>query len=406
MRYIASSNAVLRMRDISANAMLVPRLVCDPLKFPMEKVRSLSIHADYRCRHSGECCSMGWDVPVELPVFKSLTEALASGRLKTAEGTEALAPFIVGPDLPDEAAAMFERTPDGRCVFLERSSRLCVVHRDLGEPALAATCRHFPRLAVHDRRGTSVALSHFCPTAASMLFRDDVPLAIVEDPPAFPLVDYDGLDVTDEDLPPLLHPRMLMDLDAYTEWERHMVARCADVTQRPESTLATLRRDAVLIGHWRPGASSLRNAIAQLPSAGVDAAAAPTLAPSLELFYEVMTAVPDEFKPEPDEEGLDRAFLTYVAPQWGHFHPPINRYIAAKSFATWTAYQGRGVATIVRGVEAAVALVRVEAARQCRDAERALDADLLLEAFRTADFLLNHLAVGEDLAHSWSRVES
>src|SRR6187549_2295659 len=82
-----------------------------------------------------------------------------------------------------------------------------------------------------------------------------------------------------------------------------------------------------------------------------------------------------------------------------------NCYLAAKAFASWTAYQGRGVATIVRGIEAAVALVRVEAARRCRDAGKPLDADLLLEAFRSADFTLNHLAVGEDLAENWSRIE-
>src|SRR3954470_17848713 len=112
-------------RTLSANAMLLSRPLCDPLKSSMEKVRSLSIHADYRCRHSGECCSMGWDVPVELRVFKSLTEALASDRQETASGPETVAPFIVGPDLPDQAAAMFERPSDGLCVFLERSSRLC-----------------------------------------------------------------------------------------------------------------------------------------------------------------------------------------------------------------------------------------------------------------------------------------
>ena len=77
-------------------------------------------------------------------------------------------------------------------------------------------------------------------------------------------------------------------------------------------------------------------------------------------------------------------------------------YVAAKAFASWTAYQGRGVATIVRGLEAALALVRVEAARQCRDAGAPLDAERLKEAFRQADFLLNHLAVGEELAEAWS----
>ena len=35
-----------------------------------------------------------------------------------------------------------------------------------------------------------------------------------------------------------------------------------------------------------------------------------------------------------------------------------------------------------------------------------LDADLLREAFRSADFILNHLAVGEELAEAWSVAES
>jgi hypothetical protein len=64
------------------------------------------------------------------------------------------------------------------------------------------------------------------------------------------------------------------------------------------------------------------------------------------------------------------------------------------------------VATIVRGLEAALAIVRVEAARQCRDAAAPLDAELLKEAFRQADFLLNHLAVGEELAMAWSVAEA
>ena len=323
-----------------------------------------------------------------------------------APGAEALQPFILGPDLPDDTAAIFERTENHNCVFLEPSSRLCIVHRDLGEEALAATCRHFPRLAVQDPRGTFVALSHFCPTAAAMLFRDDVPVAIVEEPPAFPHADYDGLDITDDDLPPLLHPHMLMDVEAYSAWEHHMVGRCADVSRVPESVLATLARDAALLGRWTPGGRSLTDAVANLPVDFIETAPAIDLRASLHCFDEAMTAVPDEFRPDPDEEGLAAAFAAYVRPAWSGFFPPINRYIAAKAFASWTAYQGRGVATIVRGIEAAVGLVRVEAARQCRDASRSLDADLLLEAFRGADFILNHLAVGEDLAKNWSRVES
>jgi hypothetical protein len=368
-------------------------------------VFALSIHADYKCRHSGVCCSTNWDVPVEVPIYRSLVEALHTGALRVAPGAEALQPFIVEPDLPEDAGAIFERTHSGHCVFFERESRLCVVHRDLGEGALAATCRHFPRLAVRDGRGTSITLSHFCPTAASMLFRDDVPLRVVAAPVAFPPGDYDGLDVNADDLPPLLTPTMLMDLDGYGAWERHMVARCA-AAPNPEGALATLTRDARELRAWKPGPTSLAAAVASLPAEFVHAQRHESLGPSFGLFADVLSAVPEDFKPEPDEHDLDRAYEELVRDEWSRFTTALNRYVAAKAFACWTAYQGRGVVSIVRGLESALALVRVEAARQCRDAGRALDADLLLEAFRTADFTLNHLAVGEDLADAWSRAEN
>jgi hypothetical protein len=290
-------------------------------------------------------------------------------------------------------------------VFFDDRSRLCIVHRDLGETALPATCRHFPRLAVRDGRGTFISLSHFCPTAAEMLFRDDVAVEIVTAPPAFPPADYEGLVVTADDLPPLLHPRMLMDAEGYSAWERHMVARCAALTCTPESVLATLERDASLIRQWKPGQTPLSDAIAALPRDAVEAGPPHTLDPSLHRHAEAMAAVPDELRPAADEDRLGDAYLAFVRASWPAFSAPLDRYLAAKAFATWTAYQGRGVATIVRGLEAALALVRVEASRQCRDAGRPLDRALLLEAFRAADFILNHLAVGDQLAAGWGGVE-
>lgn len=310
---------------------------------------------------------------------------------------------MVDSELPAHAAAILGRTEAGTCVFFHGASRLCVVHRDLGEPALAATCRHFPRIAVRDRRGTFVNLSHFCPTAAAMLFRADVPLEIVSGPPAFPDRDYDGLSVRDDDYPPLLHPRMLMDHDGYAAWEAHMVGRCVDGARAPESVLATLTRDAARLAQWRPGVASLRDAVGALPRAFVTAAAAGSLDDSRVLQQQCTAAVPPDLRSDPDDKGLDEAFRDFVVPQWRDVHAPVNRYIAAKAFASWTAYQGRGVRTIVRGLEAAVALVRIDAARQCRDAGRPLDDALLLEAFRSADFLLNHQAVGEELAERWGR---
>ena len=77
---------------------------------------------------------------------------------------------------------------------------------------LPSTCRHFPRLAVRDARGTFISLTHYCPTAAASLFRVDVPIEIVESPPAFPEAEYDGLVVKAGEWPPLLRPQMLTDL--------------------------------------------------------------------------------------------------------------------------------------------------------------------------------------------------
>ena len=119
-----------------------------------------------------------------------------------------------------------------------------------------------------------------------------------------------------------------------------------------------------------------------------------------------MSCVPDDLRPEPDEEGLAAAYQRHVRSAWTQFSRPLRHYVAAKAFASWTAYQGRGVASIVRGVEAALAIVRVEAARQCRNANAPLDADRLKEAIRAADFLLNHLATGDALAEAWSSVET
>jgi hypothetical protein len=150
---------------------------------------------------------------------------------------------------------------------------------------------------------------------------------------------------------------------------------------------------------------SIALAIETLPPDGVSAAIPDTLDVSLSRYAEVMAAVPDEWKPETDEHALAEVFERDVRPRWLEWHTPLKRYLAAKAFASWTAYQGRGLLTIVRGLDAALALVRVEAARQCRDANRTLDEALLREAFRYADYSLNHLASGDELAEAWSSAE-
>jgi hypothetical protein len=198
---------------------------------------------------------------------------------------------------------------------------------------------------------------------------------------------------------------MLMDSPGYSAWERHMVMRCAQGDRSPESVVATLERDAQVLRAWKPGGKTLVDAVRDLPSQREEASL-PAFDRTADLYAQVVRCVPDDLRPQPDEHGLDVAFAEYVRPAWPRFFIPLNRYVAAKAFASWTAYQGRGVASIVRGLEAALAVVRLESSRQCRNAKRHLDADLLRDAIRSADFILNHLAVGEDLAATWSAVES
>ena len=131
-----------------------------------------------------------------------------------------------------------------------------------------------------------------------------------------------------------------------------------------------------------------------------------TLESSLAHHVDVMLAVPDEWRPDPDEDGLDAIFQRDVHPRWSTWSAPLKRYLAAKAFASWTAYQGDGFLTIVRSLDAALALVRVEAARQCRDAAQPLNEDLLREAIRQTDYELNHLAAADQLAERWSVAEA
>jgi hypothetical protein len=84
----------------------------------------------------------------------------------------------------------------------------------------------------------------------------------------------------------------------------------------------------------------------------------------------------------------------------------MRRWLAAKAFASWVALQGEGLRTTVASLRLGLAVLRSEAARGCAEAGRALDADILTEAFRRADLLLVHLADPETLARRLSRCES
>jgi len=238
------------------------------------------------------------------------------------------------------------RHADGTCTFFDGDSHLCAIHHAAGHAALPLSCRMFPRLVLHDARGTLISLSHFCPTAAGLLFDAGSswpPVGIVDAPSSLTDVGpLDGLDARDV-WPPLLRPGVLMDLESYAAWERLGIELLSREGIAPDVSLELLAATTGRITSW----------------------AAEGPAPLLH-------AVRDAFgmlSPPPTTvlEVEDRA---------------VKRWVAARLFGNWIAYQGDGLAAIVRHLRGCLATYTTELARDGSP----------LEAIRRSDLLIVHHA--------------
>jgi hypothetical protein len=327
----------------------------------------LSFHRSYGCRHSGACCTAGWPIAVEADRLPQIQTAIAAGRL--TPDPAAGAPFVqLHPSASDAAAVL--ATAAGRCVFHDAAACRCRVQRVLGHAALPLACRQFPRVTVIDRRGASVTLSHFCPTAAALL-EDEQPVTIDPDPPAFPAdAEYSGLDARHA-MPPLLRPDMLMDWESWWEWERLAVET---LSRHPPDHARDLLSGAVeRVRSWGPGDGLLIDRVRE----GFDAAPVSGRVPRSAdaLTQDVLAAIPEPHRP---------AGLTPPPPP--ATGGVLSRFLAAHAFANWTAHFGQGLRTWLQSIDAAYALATGLGVRQ-------------------ADLLLRHLVDPEGLANSWSRWE-
>ncbi len=206
-----------------------------------------------------------------------------------------------------EEGDVLPRDEHGACVF---HNGRCTVYEHR-----PPSCVHFPYVCLIDARGVHVTLSHYCPTAASLLFEHEGPIEIVEGPSPVPALDIpEGLDAR-ESLPPLREPNRLMSFDEFSEWER--------------DELRTLKSMA--------GESE--------------------------------------------------------------FAPVIERFLAAKLFASWAAYQGDGTTAVRHAVRAAHAVLEEEMTHAGKEAGRSIDAALLKQAIRQADLRLVHAVTASPPAH-------
>jgi hypothetical protein len=179
-----------------------------------------------------------------------------------------------------------------------------------------------------------------------MLFEPG-PVGIVDAPSTLTNEEpLDGLDAR-KVWPPLLRRGMLMDLESYDTWERLGVEVLTREGIPPRASLDALDAATTGIAAWSPGRTPLRHVV-------FDAFAA--LSPA--------TAVLEDHD------------------------PAVKRWLAARLFGSWIAYQGEGLATIVRYLRACLDAFTIELARD-RDA---------LQAIRRSDRLIIHESSSQKLA--------
>jgi hypothetical protein len=289
--------------------------------------------------------------------------------------------------------AILNTRQDGACLFFDAAGgRKCHVHRDLGEHMLPSACRHFPRVTLKDARGTWITLSHFCPTAARLLFTTGA-LRVVRAPDRLSLSGaVEGLDATAA-LPPLLRPGMLMDLDGLSAWEEGAVEILDSGGGDVDAALAALREACRRIRAWSPGGESLRVCVTRtmrtlrFPPATADARA------DARRHGMALASVPSELLATVREESGGTADITGILRE---FDAVIRRYVASKLFAGWWGYLGLDLMGVVETLYVHRAVLRKKIAQHFRP-DHPYD-ELLLQAIRDTDLLMTHLSDSRALA--------
>jgi Fe-S-cluster containining protein len=284
------------------------------------------------------CCTSGWPIPVERARVGVIEETIARNVIPLR-----VEPWIVPEDgAPEDVAGILALRDNGHCVFFEAGRPGCAIHG-----VKPAGCNHFPYLCLIDQRGVHVTLSHYCPTAASLLFEHRGPIAIVEGPAPQGDDDVEGLDAR-ASLPPVsADQKTLISFEEISTWERDQIAR---------AKIDGLHGD------------------------------------DLALFDHARAAVPAPWTWPAPPEHLDEIWWSLVAPAWPHFEEVLTNYAAAKLHASWSLYLGDGVEAAAHTARIASAVLRIECARQCATFRRPLDRELMIEAIRQSDLLLVHYA--------------
>ena len=345
----------------------------------------LDIHAAYLCRHAGACCTAGWPIPVEEPALSRIALHFGRGDLAQHESAGA-----------DEQRILVRSRANGACAFYDGRHRNCRVHGELGVQSLPTACRHFPRIVLQDARGTFLTLSHFCPTAADLLFADR-PAAIVRAPDTLiPPGTLEGLDARAA-LPPNLTARVLMDLDAFSVWERLAVSTLGSGGETVADAIELLAGATRAVLSWVPrSGTTLRSRVedafvaprARKVRQGRDDASWIALA---------RASVQEGLTPPASFPTHARARLPHASGLIDDEQRAVRNYLAARLFASWTPYFATSLATVVDTLRVTLAVLRSEVARRLSDSGD--PRTVVRDAIRQTDLLFAHLSDTRSLVH-------
>ncbi len=353
-----------------------------------EAVHCLSFHADYACENSGVCCGSGWSIAVERPVEQALRSRLAASVLPLPNGPDG---FEVLAD-PPEGCGVALRNVARVCWFRDGVAGRCALHRNFGEAALPSACRHFPRVCVIEPKRVALSLSHYCPTAAALLFAEAGAFSVVAEPRAFPTDwPFEGLDVRST-FSPFLRPGVLLGFDGLEALENAVVATLGAAPD-VHSGLRSVERALLEVAAWTPRGRAVPALIAEVFRAASESTPLavrlddPRATLLASVTHGTLAPVLPDWKPSVAtalnlDFGTDRA---------------LRRYLAARTIGNWVLFHGDDVRILGRYLRLALESVHLFASnRDVAESPRTR----WLEAVRSADLWLIHHCDPELLARN------
>jgi hypothetical protein len=264
---------------------------------------------------------------------------------------------------------------------------------------LPSACRHFPRQFLRDPRGTFISLSHFCPTAANLLHGRE-PLQVVDAAPPLLIAEpIEGLDACDA-LPPLLRPGVLCDMNGYTTWEREGVAVLARADVTWAEALDHIAAATDRLRAWTPEKGALAVCVGNaFQDESADAGPQAPRDQDLVAIVSQLAAGRAAGGPHPIAD-FDRLWNDRVGRAFDRHDAAMKNFLAARLFANWIAYQGRGLRSIVHWLRTAAALVRHYTLQRVLDSPHEPGPGDFIEAIRTTDLLLLHVIDTQAFAHA------